>query len=81
MEEVMMKLLVITSCTGEKKVCTEAKLLQEDFKSRDVLSQKEQSLRSLSLPAKDMYTGLQHLQLMEGINKIRNHFGNHAVDL
>ncbi|GLI06714.1 hypothetical protein YDYSG_27440 [Paenibacillus tyrfis] len=77
----MRKILVISSCTGEKKVTTDLQLLEDDFKSKESLENKEEALEALSLPAKDMYTGLQHLRLMEGINNLRNKYGHDILDL
>lgn len=77
----MVRTLVITSCTGEKKVKPKNKLVKEDFLNPVRLREREQELSDFSMPAVTMYTGKQHLRLMEGINMLRKHFGKEIIDL
>ena len=77
----MHNILIITSCTGEKKFHPDNQLLQTDFEDASLLSSKEKELSQYALPAGEMYTGLQHLRLMEGIKSLRDKFGNSVVDL
>lgn len=77
----MGKILVVTSCTGEKKYNPENKLFQKDFLDKDTLKNREEDLKEFSTSAADMYTGMQHLRLMEGINLLRQKFGNEVLDL
>jgi hypothetical protein len=77
----MIKILVITSCTGEKKSNPNNKLTINDFRSIELLKLREKELKDYTLPASDMYTGMQHLRLMEGIKSLRSKFNNNIVDL
>ena len=77
----MVKTLIITSCTGEKKHKPENQLYQNDFYDKKALSHKEQELSEYREKASDLYTGMQHLRLMEGINELRKTFDQHIVDL
>ena len=63
-----MKILVITSCTGEKKFHPENSLIESDFKDPDRLKAREQELSAFRLPAGEMYDGMQHVCLMEGVS-------------
>lgn len=76
----MLKTLVITSCTGEKKYHPDNQLLQEDFINGE-LKKKEEELNEYKCKAAEMYTGMQHLRLMEGINSLRKKYGNEILDL
>ena len=53
----------------------------DDFASTERLLQRTEELIDFSLPAVEMYTGLQHLYLIEGINLIREKYGIDVVDL
>jgi hypothetical protein len=75
------KTLVITSCTGEKKFKPENELLQHDFVTVEKRSNRENELEEYRIQACDLYTGMQHLRLMEGIDALRNKFGKEIVNL
>lgn len=77
----MLKLLVVTSCTGEKKYHPENQLVQDDFADKAHLAKREKELAEYQCSAGEMYTGLQHLRLMEGIRTLRKRFGEDFVDL
>lgn len=63
-----MRILVVSSCTGDKARQTEGQLTIADFeKGREHVQQREQSLREHMLPCEQMYTGQQHVRLMAGI--------------
>ncbi len=67
-----MKLLVITSCTGEKGVADDRQLKLEDFqKGAGHVKGREKELKSVLLSAGDMYTGQQHVRLMRGVGEAR----------
>jgi hypothetical protein len=67
-----MRLLVITSCTGEKTVETPNALTQADFAAGpEHLASREAALPAT--PAADLYAGLQHVRLMDGIQAVRAH--------
>lgn len=76
-----MKMLVITSCTGEKRYHPDNQLVQEDFSDKERLSRREKELAEYVCPAGEMYTGMQHLRLMEGIQTLRKHFGENVSDV
>lgn len=73
------RILVVTSCTGEKIYKPQNQLLFEDFQDHNSLQQREQGLIEFRTTAKEMYTGSQHLSLMEGINYYRSNGG--SIDL
>jgi hypothetical protein len=65
------RLLVISSCTGDKVVNTPAELKLEDFADAGRLKRREHELASYRRPASVMYTGKQHEYLMRGVDKLR----------
>ncbi len=72
-----MKLLVITSCTGEKAVDSDQQLLWNDFKSGKAhVATREKELGDLCRKAGEMYTGEQHVRLMRGVSAFRSSPGN-----
>lgn len=75
------RVLVITSCTGEKVHKPECELLQEDFKDKDRLKRREKELASFQRTAGEMYTGKQHLALMNGIKDYRKLGGQVDVNI
>lgn len=76
-----MRILVITSCTGEKAVTSEKALTIEDFAHGDKhLKQRERQLTDLMRTAEELYTGQQHIRLMRGVQAIREH-GNNGTSL
>lgn len=65
-----MRILVVTSCTGEKTVETPNALTQADFAAGpEHVAQREASLPLT--PAEELYAGLQHIRLMDGIRAVR----------
>lgn len=63
-----MRVLIITSCTGEKTLDHEKAPLLADFqKGAEHIEQIHQQLDSLFTLAKDLYSGQQHVRLMRGI--------------
>ncbi|MBE9110592.1 queuine/archaeosine tRNA-ribosyltransferase [Nodosilinea sp. LEGE 07298] len=75
------RVLVITSCTGEKRFKPEKQLTIEDFKDEARLIDREVELGDYACPASEMYTGMQHLRLMEGVQKLRDALGHKALDV
>ena len=64
----MTRILIVTSCTGEKLVKHERALTLQDFEQgAHHLKTREQALAEWLTPAGKMYTGLQHVRLMQGI--------------
>lgn len=76
-----MKILVISSCSGNKKHKPANQLQQEDFTSPERLRQRIEELGSCKEPAAEMYTGQQHRYLMEGLKQVRKIHGQTVVDL
>jgi hypothetical protein len=78
-----MRLLFITSCTGRKAHKLENQLVWDDFRllGTEALWQKEESLDAFRLPARDMYTGQQHVRLLRGLDALRKACPQIRVDL
>lgn len=79
-----MKIQIVTSCTGEKLHSPDNKLVQEDFRRQhesDTFAARERELAGWSAPAQDLYTGQQHLRLMEGVGGARERLGAGNVEL
>jgi hypothetical protein len=67
-----MKILVITSCTGEKVVDSDRQLTAEDFqKGHAHVVKREKGLKDLLRSAGEIYSGDQHVRLMRGVEEIR----------
>lgn len=67
-----MRILVISSCTGEKAVNDDRRLTLADFRQGpDHVAARERDLAKLLTPAEDLYTGQQHLRLMRGVRRFR----------
>jgi hypothetical protein len=75
------RVLVVTSCTGEKRCKPENQLRLEDFKEKARLQQREADLTQFACPAGQIYTGVQHLRAMEGVQLLRQFLGREAVDV
>ena len=77
-----MKIQVITSCTGEKLHSLENQLTQEDFRNLNgKFTDRENELATFKTPAEDLYTGQQHVRLMQGLNYFRDKRGAESIDL
>lgn len=77
----MLRTLVITSCTGEKLYKPENQLLISDFKDQENLIIKEKELREFKSTAGKLYTGKQHVRLMEGIETLRQYYSDQVIDV
>lgn len=77
----MLRTLVITSCTGEKVFKPENQLIQNDFFDKANIEEKEEILHEFKTTAGKMYTGMQHVRLMEGIELLRSRYGKDIVDV
>jgi len=75
------RVLVITSCTGEKRFKPENQLTLADFRNPERLHEREVALANYACSAGEMYTGMQHLRLMEGVQLLRQSYGQDAIDL
>lgn len=76
-----MKMLVVTSCTGEKIYHPDNQLTQADFADTATLAKREAELAEFKTTAGKIYTGMQHQRLMEGIEALRSAYGKEIVDL
>ena len=76
-----MKMLVVTSCTGEKLYHPDNQLTQADFADAETLAKREMELAEFKTTAGKIYTGMQHQRLMEGIETLRSAYGKDIVDL
>ena len=71
-----MKIQIITSCTGKKLFAPANKLKKEDFRNihnSELFNKIEKRVESFRTSAEKMYTGDQHIRLMEGVNYFRKH--------
>lgn len=67
-----MKVIVFTSCTGEKAVEAPNQLTLDDFQQGPKhVARRERELRPLLTPAAALYTGQQHVRLMRGVERQR----------
>jgi len=67
-----LRLLIVTSCTGEKASKPQKQLTLEDFRQGpDHVAQREADVEESLLPAGEMYTGQQHVRLMRGVQTCR----------
>jgi hypothetical protein len=67
-----MRLLILTSCTGEKAVVNDDQLTLEDFRRGPAhVAEKEKAQQQFLRPAEDLYSGLQHVRLMKGVRAAR----------
>lgn len=76
-----MRILVITSCTSKKKYKSTNELQYEDFTSSDRLQQRTVELKDYQASAAEMYSGQQHLYLMDGLKQLRETYGRTVADL
>lgn len=75
------RILVVTSCTGEKIYKAENPLTLEDFQDATRLQVRSAALDYCAIEAGKMYSGIQHLRAMEGVEILRQSLGNSAVDV
>src|SRR5665648_4366 len=75
------RILVVTSCTGEKLHKPTNELIQDDFRDIVRLKSKEADLSQYRMSAGTLYTGKQHLFLMKGINDYRAQGGRIDVNI
>ncbi len=77
-----MRIVVVTSCTGEKSVSAPKQLTMEDFrKGASHLQKREAELSALAAPAEALYSGQQHIRLMRGVSEFRSWGANAAATL
>jgi hypothetical protein len=77
-----MRILIVTSCTGEKAEERDGALKIEDFRAGgEHVRRREKDLCNFLLPAGEMYTGQQHVRLMRGVNALRNSSQRNGGDI
>ena len=81
MKDFTVKVLVLTSCTSAKKYNPTNLLVIEDFDSSDGLTRRIEELKNYKTEASEMYTGIQHISLMQGLKKVWSRYGVSVVDL
>jgi hypothetical protein len=66
------RILILTSCTGEKATTSDVALTTQDFAlGKQHVKKRERQLREHMLPAESLYTGQQHVRLMRGVEAVR----------
>lgn len=76
------RIKILTACTGRKRFSPAESLTYADFMlPSDEFSVKEGRLPEYQLPARDMYTGEQHIRLLEGIEYYTEQYGTDSLDL
>lgn len=74
-----MRILVITSCTGEKASSPSNQLTLDDFRKGSAhVEARERELDEFLRPAEDLYTGQQHVRLMRGVRAFRERFSTNG---
>lgn len=77
-----MRILIVTSCTGEKAVTHKNALSCEDFaRGKAHVTRREKSLEKYLTTAQELYSGLQHQRLMRGVSALRESGGDADLDL
>ncbi|AYB46279.1 tRNA-guanine transglycosylase DpdA [Paenibacillus lautus] len=75
------RILVVTSCTGEKLYKPDNQLVLKDFQDKQTLERRENELIDYKVNAGAMYTGSQHLALMSGIQQYRDIGGEITLNI
>ncbi len=78
-----MKILIITSCTGEKQHKPDDQLTLDDLRlGAKHVRAGEKRMQEYLLPSGQMYTGQQHVRLMRGVESFRENCGkDDEIDL
>jgi len=78
-----MKIIILTSCTGKKLYSPETQLNQDDFRQLNTpaFKAREAQLESFRTRSEALYTGQQHLRLMQGVQLAREKLGASVLDL
>ena len=76
-----LRLLIVTSCTGEKRFHPAEALTFVDFQDTENLLLKESLLEDYVLPALEMYKGVQHIHVVSGVGLLRKLLGQEQVDV
>jgi hypothetical protein len=76
-----MKVLVVTGDTKEKRYNPEKPLTMDDLLDRDRTARREQELSAYRSLARNMFQGIGHLQMMEGLNRLWRRLGKETAEL
>jgi hypothetical protein len=72
MRDDTMRIVIISSCTGEKSVKSSRALQLSDFRNGiEHVRKREAELTDLMRPAEELYSGQQHVRLMRGVTAFR----------
>lgn len=76
------KIIILTSCTGDKANSPNNQLVENDFRliGTPAFQERETELNEYVMRADELYTGQQHVRLMRGLNLLRN-VDNYEIDL
>lgn len=66
------KVLIITSCSGEKKISIDNPALAKDIDNIELRIKKEEELDKYKLKAHEMFISNQNIMLSEAINNVKN---------
>ena len=76
------RIVILTSCTGEKAVASERALTLDDFRrGASHLARRERELKDSLMLAGEIYTGEQHVRLMRGVKAFREVVGGDGARL
>jgi hypothetical protein len=76
------KIRILTSCTKKKAVSCANPITADDFeKGEEHLNERQRKLLDYQLPAGEMYVGLQHRYLMEGVRAVRRRENGFDIDV
>lgn len=77
-----MHIRILTSCTKKKAVSCTNPITAKDFERGEKhLNEREGELLDYQLPAGEMYTGLQHRYLMDGVRTVRKWKDGFDIDV
>jgi len=79
-KESLLKILIISSCAGEKKYSPANKALSADLDDFHLRQIKEKELETYKIPAKEMFLSSHNLKILEGIKLIKD-IPNIKIDL
>ncbi|WP_295434945.1 hypothetical protein [uncultured Thiodictyon sp.] len=73
-----MRILIVTSCTGQKTVGHPRGLTGDDFAQGSAhVQEREVALADCLTPARDLYRGQQHVRLMRGVKGVAGRLETH----
>lgn len=76
-----MRLLVLSSCTAKKSVSVSDPLTFDDLSDPSRRAERMASLKRLAVPATQLYSGMHHVHVVEGVKALRAIHGGPEVAL